>query len=465
MYKYSDLNTTFFVKRLNGDISFIVEKDGQEMEVAHPLEKDYPLYNLGKIQSDDNRTIFLCEDEEVADCLNNVGYVATTFCHENTDFTPLKEKKIVVISGEGMLPAYTILKESSYNAFFIQLPAQVQDLEEQELITLIEREKPSVKTVDLADLSTLDFPKKKYILKPWLREATINIIFASTAVGKSQLAMIIGYCASTGNKIFNWEAPERRYKVLYYDAEMDSETEEKRMSTLMNTLPKDYNRNYLRFANLELQKENMLPSISTPEGRLEIEESIKDAEILILDNLSSMFTGEENNSESWSDIRRWFIKLRSKRITLIVLHHTNKSKTDYRGHSSIVDNPDELILLTHPPGYTKKEGTRFNLSFEKCRNMWGEDAAPIQVYLEETNGVKEWKYRDEEAMIYYDWNRLLEKCKLLANRNNDIPFVRWLSANGISMDEYKKILTEAKALGVVRFSGGTNNWYLNQFKD
>ena len=57
-----------------------------------------------------------------------------------------------------------------------------------------------------------------------------------------------------------------------------------------------------------------IPDLSDPEddrGRCLLEKALGDAEVLILDNLSTLcHSGVENDAESWGTMQRWLVSLR-----------------------------------------------------------------------------------------------------------------------------------------------------------
>jgi len=45
-------------------------------------------------------------------------------------------------------------------------------------------------------------------------------------------------------------------------------------------------------------------------------------ELLILDNLSSLTVGlRENDSDGWSPIQEWLLRLRRRGISVLIVHH------------------------------------------------------------------------------------------------------------------------------------------------
>jgi hypothetical protein len=89
--------------------------------------------------------------------------------------------------------------------------------------------------------------------------------------------------------------------------------------------------------------------------------------VLVLDNISSLTPGaEENSKESWDEINQWALELRFRGVSTIFLHHAGKAGTQ-RGTSGREDNLDTCIVLKKPPDYEATEGCRFIVEFVKNR--------------------------------------------------------------------------------------------------
>jgi len=103
---------------------------------------------------------------------------------------------------------------------------------------------------------------------------------------------------------------------------------------------------------------------------------------LILDNLSTLCRGgKENEAESWLPIQEWVLKLRRYGISVLFDHHAGKGGNQ-RGTSRREDVLDCVLVLRHPDNYDPSEGARFEIHFEKARNMYGPDCEPFEVQMQ-----------------------------------------------------------------------------------
>lgn len=154
---------------------------------------------------------------------------------------------------------------------------------------------------------------------------------------------------------------------------------------------------FFRLITPDLQEEAM-PNLSTPEGRARLEEWIYDSNLIIIDNISTLFrSGVENEAESWQPVQDWGLELRRKGKSVLFIHHAGK-KGQQRGTSKREDIFDTVILLKHPQGYRIDQGACFEVHFEKTRHFTGSDAAPFQVSLKERDDNL-WSWEVEETLV------------------------------------------------------------------
>jgi len=54
----------------------------------------------------------------------------------------------------------------------------------------------------------------------------------------------------------------------------------------------------------------------------------KNVKLMILDNLSCLFSGlPENDSDAWEKVLSWLLDLRRRRIAVLIVHHSSKAGT------------------------------------------------------------------------------------------------------------------------------------------
>lgn len=150
-------------------------------------------------------------------------------------------------------------------------------------------EPPRLVTLTYKELIEKQIPPRQFVLKPWLPEAAISMVYAPPGVGKSYLCLSAAAAIASGGTLFKtspWVAPKPR-KVLYIDGEMHESDLQTRVIKLLHEIGKNIPDDYLRYFNGSWQS-GFIPDLSSAEGQAQIEEVIKDqgTEVLFLDNLT-----------------------------------------------------------------------------------------------------------------------------------------------------------------------------------
>ena len=248
-----------------------------------------------------------------------------------------------------------------------------------------------LKPISYHDFINLKHKEREYVLKPILPVGGLIEIFSKSGYGKTTLGLSFAMAISTGSTFLKWDAPKSR-KTLYVDGEMSSYEMKERMVGAYRQFNKTDNDNFA-ILSTDLMR-NTLPDIATIIGQKKFTSIIKDYDVVVLDNMSCLvWSGNENDAESWRPIQRWLIQLRSLGKTVIMLHHAGKSGTS-RGTSKRHDIIDTIIKLDRPVGYKNEEGLKIQLSYEKCRSFVGKDASTIGLEYKLVDGVAKWKAFD-----------------------------------------------------------------------
>ncbi len=232
------------------------------------------------------------------------------------------------------------------------------------------------------------------VIYPWLIDGSINEIYAPRGVGKTFLSLIISIAVTRENltdiEIGPWKVKQPA-GVLYVDGEMGKYHIQKRLKEL--TLPftdsgnrenedfpltilssNDFGRKYREYVNIKHEKwRNVIYKFLSEKGNYQL---------LVLDNLSSLTTGlEENSNKDWGPINQWLLSMRSLGVAVIFVHHAGKSGQQ-RGASAREDNLDCVIKLKEVSG-KKPNQAHFIITFEKARNVGpGADLKPFILKVE-----------------------------------------------------------------------------------
>ncbi|HLZ65465.1 MAG TPA: AAA family ATPase [Aliidongia sp.] len=234
----------------------------------------------------------------------------------------------------------------------------------------------------LGSLLDANIPTREPILGTWLTQRHLSMLYAPAGVGKSMATFSIALAVAGGGKFLEWATPKPR-KVLLVDGEMDVADLKERAALLLQALPQvDLEAarvNLEVFAQQDQHPEAQFPDLATPEGRAEIVKRAKahKAELVILDNFSTLVTVEdENAASSFNPVVELMQRLKSNGCAVILVHHARKgggngkvSEGNYRGTSKMAVIFNSIIALSHPGGIASRTGTAFAWHFEKFRGM------------------------------------------------------------------------------------------------
>jgi putative DNA primase/helicase len=105
----------------------------------------------------------------------------------------------------------------------------------------------------------------------------------------------------------------------------------------------------------------------------------------------------ENDSDAWSPIQQWLLRLRRRGMSVLIVHHAGKGG-EQRGTSRREDVLDTSISLRRPGDYAATEGARFEVHIEKGRGIHGEHAKPFEANLDIRDGRAVWTMKDVEEV-------------------------------------------------------------------
>ena len=235
-----------------------------------------------------------------------------------------------------------------------------------------------LRTISLGSLLSLDLPPREHLLSPWLRQGESVLIFAPTGVGKSLFALSLALAITGSGSFLGWDAPKER-KVLYVDGEMPIDDIRDRAAMLLPTVggnPDAASRNMTFMARQyqPLRMDVEFPDLATDTGRdavLRIAREEK-AELVILDNLSTLATiDDENSASSFNGPVAFLLKMKQAGLACILIHHSGKaSSSAYRGSSKIATTFEVILGLnkhTDPLMNNDPDKTAFRADWHKFR--------------------------------------------------------------------------------------------------
>ena len=252
--------------------------------------------------------------------------------------------------------------------------------------------------VTSSELRDLQLTPRKKLLGDWFCEGDLGFIFAFRGVGKTWLALAIAQALSTGGKLGDWKtlAP---VKVLYVDGEMPPDLMRARCEGLQAS-----NAN-LEFLNHEILFNRTGKTLNITSR--EVQQAItgrcvnSHAKVLILDNLSTLASGmEENKADSWELVNNWLLDLRRRKIAVVIVHHAGRSG-EMRGTSKREDNVFWIIALDDAKkNADDKRGARFVTRFTKPSRNTQEEIPSYEWHLvtDNANGKVTISYEKTQSL-------------------------------------------------------------------
>lgn len=239
---------------------------------------------------------------------------------------------------------------------------------------------PKLRTIHLGEFLSLKLPPREPILTPWLVKQNLTMIYAWRGVGKTWFTLSLAYAVAAGSKFLGWDALVAR-RVLYVDGEMPANSLQSRLVHIIRGNEKEALEGNFRLVTPDLQKDGLMPDLSTIAGQEAIDSVVGDAEVLFLDNVSCLVrSGKENEAESWQPISTWLLKHRAAGRTIVFVHHSGKGGHQ-RGSSKREDILDNVIALRAPKDKDPASGACFEIHFEKSRELHGNVVTPIMAEL------------------------------------------------------------------------------------
>lgn len=301
----------------------------------------------------------------------------------------------------------------------------------------------TLKAYNVAEFLGLDLPPRELILAPFLPVQGLVMIYAARGIGKTMLALGITYSVASGADFLTWTVPRPR-RVLIIDGEMPAATMQERLASIVKGASGEPPANdFLRIVNPDTQDQGM-PDLATQSGQAAIEEIIGDAELIVLDNLSTLCrAGKENEGEGWLPVQEWALGLRRQGRSVLFIHHAGKGGNQ-RGTSRREDALDCVLCLKRPADYCATQGARFEVHFEKSRGFSGSDANPCEVLFETRGDAAIWTVKG------LDESRIEAVARLLNEGLSQTEIADQLSINKSNVS---RAATKAREAGLLRERG------------
>ena len=231
-----------------------------------------------------------------------------------------------------------------------------------------------------------------------VKQGDLGFIYGPRGLGKTWLGLHIARKIAEGGSVANWPVNKPR-RVLYVDGEMPFDEIRQRDAALAGAETDGLL--YLHHEALFHFTGGVL-NLAMPVVQEALTELCitKQLEVLVLDNLSCLFTGiNENDADAWERVLPWLLSLRRHRIAVVFVAHAGRNGL-MRGTSRREDAAFWIIRLDATKDLTddaQQQGARFIARFVKNRNAT-DDGCPSL----------EWHFKKpgEDGRITATWKKV-----------------------------------------------------------
>jgi hypothetical protein len=311
---------------------------------------------------------------------------------------------------------------------------------------LVEEEQPAPISIGLIDWLERDIPPVDLICASFIH-TTCRILFtAPTGLGRTMLGLAMAIRNAAGEDFLHWKAV-RPARVLYVDGEMPR-------AEMQRRLRGEVARSGLRPDNLFiLSREDFedMPPLNTEEGQSWMNGKIElfKPELIYLDNIQALLSGEHAKEESWQPVLPWMWSLTRRHIGQFWFHHTGHNEGHAFGTSTRSWQMDTTALLER---VQDQEGLIFTIKFDKkrCRTPeTAEDYRDVTVALEDDR----WAIRTapNAATNLPAKQKLIYEAlvSLAAERGERLP-PSWGLPSGLSSVSVESFKAELKSRGLLQ---------------
>ena len=410
--------------------------NGHGFEIGEPKFNGLkPLYALDIIANNPGAMVWICEGEQKADALNKLGLIATTSGGATSataaDWEVLRGREIriwpdhddagkayadevasILLSKACQVSCVDVAQLELQHAEDVMDWLQTRpDAVSGDILALplltpspameIPQEgashQPRIVVLDIDALLARDFPPMEPLLSPWLCKQHLSMVYAWRGVGKTHFALGVAYAVAGGGQFLKWKADKPR-RVVYIDGEMAGAGIKARLAAIVASTPDEHEPPEGFFKIITPDAQTLpLPDLASVDGQLAFAPCLQDAELIVVDNLSSLMrAGAENEGESWVPVADWALRMRKLGKAVLFVHHAGKGGQQ-RGSSRREDLMDVVIKLDHAKDYEPEKGAAFLIQFEKARHLSGADARDIEVALTvDANNRQAWTWKDAD---------------------------------------------------------------------
>lgn len=361
-----------------GDQCPILDHDGNKL----PYEKGIEYFEKNTVTYKQLKPLLLLSKKNFEDGRNNrlfsiARYIKKVFGEDALEEKlkrynelafddPLSEKEI----NQTILKS---LQKKDYVDPDFDEPQSIQETEIGNEDAPIENKKIVLLDYCINKFRNLPIERPKFIHENLFRQKSINFIGGPKGRGKTEFSLGLSYAAVHGKKFLKWEVPEP-HPVYYIDGEMDPTDIWDREIKYRERfgVPKE---NFFKILNYQTaNKDNTLPDIKDENYHdlyiKRFEQQFKETgkkPMIFFDNLRSLSNFNENSSDEYNSINKFFLKLKAQGYTPMIIDHTGKSiSLGFRGTSGKTDNAYVCLILDPDKD---KSCLKFTINFDKGRGL------------------------------------------------------------------------------------------------
>lgn len=244
-------------------------------------------------------------------------------------------------------------------------------------------------SVCLVDIDEMNLPAEKYIIKDFLYEGSVALVWSGPGVGKTMFLYCLAFHASMGIP-FLWINIDKPVKICYIDGEQSLKQIKHRIFPVIKTGAKPPVQNYDK-TNFKVLTHDLIynymgePVDLLQQKQLNFIDAQLDAQnpdIIVLDNYSALFETEGLDHQSkelaWKKCRQWTNSQKRENRTVVLVHHDTKDGEKFAGLAQMNRFVDMEICMKK----INKEDPRINFNFIYKKNRLNpEFCIPRSVYF------------------------------------------------------------------------------------
>ena len=182
--------------------------------------------------------------------------------------------------------------------------------------------------ITLGDLLRLDIKPREFVIELLIHERGLVMVYAWRGVGKTWFALGLGYAIAIGGQFLKWAAKKPR-RVVHVCGEMPAVDLKQRFGQVVDRNSRIRPTGLIRFRVISADLHELgIPDLATPDGQAAMDAVLGDAEVIIFDNVSTLFrTGQEMSSKAGSRSKTGCLNS-SRGAVVVIIHHAGKGRSN-----------------------------------------------------------------------------------------------------------------------------------------